>query len=216
MKRVVGAILIVSCTLFAMQPNKQEAGSGSENESIKFIVDKESIASLRKQGFNIFIEAKRGQHSKLSTITSLPFGLGRVASSALEGLGVVEDTDHAKCFLGRIFEEDEDAFRATANCLEEQDHNIEYLQAIFEQLNSKRVSKDELVQAMRAARHKLVPEPSQMGEKNDDDEYTLSHEHFCPWAACNLLIFHWHEQQEKEQRTPRRLKKRGSGAQKRS
>ena len=213
MKKILGALLLISCTAFTMSKKEaSDSGSSSEDDAGELFINRERIAELREQGFDAFIDTKKQQHSTLSTITSLPFGLGQMASTLLEGLGIVEDTEHAKCFLGRIFE-NEETFRVTAARLERDEDNIAYLKAVFEEISSKRVTKDKLVQAMRKAKHKQVPEPKKMTEKNDANQYVIPDSHFCQWAACNLLVFHWHE---KEQQRPPRTRRRGSGAQKRS
>jgi hypothetical protein len=215
MKKWFVVLIAVPFSINAMRldPDNFCSGAGASADALEptVVVNKTFVVQVRENGFEAFISTKREQRGTLKTVTGLPFGIGGAASKLLEGFGFVEDTEHAMTFLDRMFE-NEDAFRDAIAQLEEDDANIAYLQAVFARLTRGTISKDVLVQAMRAERHKHVPEPDRMGEKDDDnDTYVVPDEHFHKWAACNCLVFHWHEQQEKQQRTPRGLKKGGSG-----
>ncbi len=163
------------------------------------------ISAYRNNGFHDFIATKKQEYNLLSTVTNLPF-IGGLASWGLKTIGGV-NTEEAKLFLGRIFEA-ENEFLSIVAKLEHDDHNIKYLQDIFDNLPRDihiTKSREELVKAMRIARHQRVPIPKQMGEKKTNSEYSIINKDFLPFAACNLWAMHWLAEQ---QSSPKRHKRK--------
>ncbi len=202
MKKVVGGILLISCmsSIFGMQTDKEE------ESDTQIIITKELVAQFKQQKFNDFIDTKKTQYNALSAVTNIPI-VGGIATWGLKNIGGV-DTEEAKQFLGRIFE-NEDEFKEIVLKLESNDDNLIYLKAIFSQLDDQIItSKSEsgLVNAMRGSRHPKVPYPKNMHKKNAQNEYTLPNEHFLNMAACNLWAMNWLEQQPSSPRHRRKKK----------
>lgn len=194
MKQIVGLILSIICSIsMASTPPK-------EGKKIGITITKELVREYKGKSFNGFIKNKKNEYHALTTVTGIPF-IGNLATWGLQKFGGV-NPEEAKIYLGRIFEAEKELPHIIAN-LEEDEDNIRYLQDAFahipeEILRTK--SRDEIVTAMRKARHKRVPVPKRMGEKNEQNEYSIPNKDFLPFALCNFWIFHYFEKQP----TPKR------------
>ena len=201
MKKTLGALLLISYSmLIAMELMEEQKPNKVE-------ITKEMISDYRESGFKKFIETKKGEYETLITATSLPV-VGNFISWGLQIGGV--DTEEAKTFLGRIFEEHEEEFLDFVDKLEDDPDNMNYLKAIFDNLPEDiRVTKsrEDLVKAMRQARHERVQVPKKMGEKDEQNEYTVANKDFLPFAACNLWAMHWLAEQLG---SPRGLRRKNS------
>ena len=200
MKNIVGIILLISCPTIISQECLIHTSPR------KASITKDVVCQYRDKGFDAFIATKKKEYNILSTVTSIPL-IGSVASWGLQHIGGV-NTDEAKLFLGRIFEAEQE-FLTHVQKLEQDPHNLTYLQAIFDQAPrnlAQTKSKEELVRAMRKARHPRVPTPKKMGEKIGDNQYTITNSDFLPFAACNLWAMHWLEKQEQVPKKHRKKK----------
>ena len=174
------------------------------SNSIPIKISKESIQSIKKNGFDTFIENKKKQYQLMTRVTRIPI-IGSIVSWGLETIGNV-DIKEAEIFLGRIFT-DEAAFLKVVEAMEDHPQNVTYLQHIFDNISSdiiQKKSKEELVTAMRRFRHEEVPVPKKMGEKNADGQYTLTDHKFYNFAACSLFALHAFEQETKQKRHTRK------------
>lgn len=217
MKEIMVITLITVCTANAMRVDPEYFGAGagagapatSAEPTDRFEIDANFIGSLiTDPDFQTFLDNKKAQRKQLEVAASIPFGFG---TKILQALGVVDDVEHARTFLKRMFEDEitELEFRAIASNLHAYDANRLYLQALFKQVDPQSATHDDMRSAMKKVKHPYVPNPSEMGTRNDDGTYVLGNKHCHHWAACNMVAFYYVEWRDKQSpRTRRRgLKK---------
>ncbi len=164
----------------------------------------EMVKEYKDKNFNSYIAQKKREYQMLMGITNIPL-IGNLASWGLQNLGGI-DVAEAKTFLGRIFTA-ESEFNAIVNNLESTPENIQYLNAIFQNVSPDIISTKSsagMITAMRKVRHPWVPTPKLMGEKDANNCYTMDNTKFLSFAACNLWAMHWIE---KQPRVPKKLRR---------
>lgn len=147
-----------------------------------------------------FIKTKRGEKNILSQLPDGNSFFGRAANFVIENLlapifsiyGEVE-LERAKDFLGRCFENEQLLMQAI-NSLEKNQDNLDYLNTIFKQASKDNIlsKKDgpRFLKIVKTTKHKGVPNPTQMGNKNSNGEYIIPDDDFYRFSASTLMAFH--------------------------
>ncbi len=158
-----------------------------------------SLITEYKKSFGLYLKTKESERAQLCMLPRSSSWYGKILNTAIEySLQKIDfgsiNLEDAKIFLERIFDENKKNLLEDAiTNLETSEHNIIYLQSLFNNLDVNALEKKQrssMVAAMQTCKHPLVPDSDKFALKNETDEYLVEDSRFMPYAVTNLFAFH--------------------------